>query len=101
MLPRDHTIVTARTVLHPFADTDVGELLAIFQDPMVRRYLTEAATAVCEHAFRERGLPEIAAATDLENEASAQVLLRLGMRQVRTSDAGAGGTAFQVLERMT
>jgi len=41
MLPRDHIIVTARTVLHPFADADLGELLAVFQDPMVRRYLLD------------------------------------------------------------
>jgi ribosomal-protein-alanine N-acetyltransferase len=172
MLPRDHALVTARTVLLPFADADLSELVAVFQDPMVRRYLldddvvsaewvraeiqgsrerfdgagtglwairltgrstivgfvgfreffappqlqllygllpqhwgkglaTEAATAVCDHALGELGLAEVAAATDLENEASARVLLRLGMKQVRTSAAGAGGTAFYVLERMT
>ena len=172
MLPRDRTLITARTVLVPFADADLGELVAIFQDPMVRRYLldddvvsaewvraeiaasrerfdgagtglwairltgqstiigfvgfreffdppqlqllygllprhwgkglvTEAATAVCDHAFREVGLPEIAAATDIENEASARVLLRLGMQEVRTTDAGVGGTAFYVLKRST
>ena len=170
MLPRDHTIVTTRTVLLPFADADLGELVAVFQDSMVRRYLldddvvsaewvraeiagsherfdgagtglwairltgqssiigfvgfreffappqlqllygllpqhwgeglvTEAATAVCDYAFHELGLPQIAAATDIANEASARVLLRLGMRPVRATEAGAGGTAFYVLKR--
>jgi len=169
MPSRDHTLITARTVLRPFVEADEDELLALFREPAVRRYLlddeqvsaewvraeitssrarfdapgtglwairatghqaiigfvgfrefgdppqlqllygllplywgrglaTEAARAVCDHARRELGLTEIRASTDVANEASARVLLRLGMRQVRTTADGAGGTAFYVTE---
>lgn len=160
-------IASERTSLHPFATSDADELLGVFRDPEVRRYLlddeivsaawvhdeiaasdrrfarsgtglwsirlgrnaaiigfvgfreffdppqlqllygllpeywgkglaTEVAVRICDHAFRELGLLEISAATDSPNQASAKVLLRLEMKQVRTSD---DGTAFFVLTR--
>jgi RimJ/RimL family protein N-acetyltransferase len=64
-----------------------------------RGLATEAAAHICHHAFRELGFLEISAATDIPNQASANVLRRLGMREVRTSDDGPGGTAFFVLTR--
>lgn len=64
-----------------------------------RGLATEAAARVCDHAFRELDFSQITAATDIPNEASAKVLLRLGMRQVRTSADGTWGTAFFVLDR--
>jgi ribosomal-protein-alanine N-acetyltransferase len=170
MLRRSLTLVTARTRLDPLDERDASQLLTLFRDPMVRRYLlddqvvsaewlrdeiaaskarfagpgtgmwavrlttgnapvgvvgfrefgeppqlqllyalgpevwgaglaTEAAAAVCDWAFRVLELPMISAATDIENAASARVLRRLGMRQVRISPEGAGGTASYVLER--
>jgi ribosomal-protein-alanine N-acetyltransferase len=172
MPSRDHTITTARTVLRPFDEADEDELLALFREPAVRRYLlddeqvsaewvrseiassrtrfdaagpglwairtaghpaiigfvgfrefgdppqlqllygllplywgrglaTEAARAVCDHARRELGHAEIRASTDVANQASARVLLRLGMRQVRTTADGPGGTTFYVSEGST
>jgi [ribosomal protein S5]-alanine N-acetyltransferase len=166
---RDHTIITPRTVLQPFVEADEDELLVLFREPAVRRYLlddeqvsaewvraetassrarfdadgtglwairvagqhsiagfagfrefydppqlqllygllprfwgrglaTEAARAVCDYARRELGLTEIKASTDIANEASARVLLRLGMRKVRTTAVGAVGTAFYMTE---
>ena len=168
-MPRDSVIVTPRAVLSPFCDADTDELLAIFRDPMVRRYLlddeevsadwvkaeieasehrfersgaglwairlagrpaiigfagfreffdppqlqllygllpglwgrglaTEAAAAVCNHAFRSLGLERVTAATDTDNEASGRVLQRLGMRPMKTTPEGAGGTTFYVLD---
>ena len=170
MPQRAPAIVTARAVLLPFADADTDELLAVFREPMVRRYLldddvvpvdwvsaeiaasgqrferdgtglwairlagrpdiigfagfreffnpsqlqllygllpqywgqglaTEAAAAVCTHAFRALGLKRVAAATDINNEASRRVLLRLGMRPVKTTAEGAGGTTFYEMDR--
>lgn len=60
---------------------------------------TEAAARICDYAFRELGFSTVTAAIDIPNQPSAGVLRRLGMRQVRTSDDGSGGTAFFVLER--
>jgi ribosomal-protein-alanine N-acetyltransferase len=170
MPPHDVTITTARAILRPFADADTDELVAVFHDPMVRRYLlddqvvpaewvtaeiaasrerferdgtglwalrltgrpaiigftgfreffeppqlqllygllpqfwgrglaTEAAAAVCDHAFRALRFEQLKAATDIANQASARVLLRLGMRPMRTTPEGSGGTTFYVLER--
>ena len=36
-----HHIVTARLELRPFADADAAELMRVFQDPAVRRYLLD------------------------------------------------------------
>ena len=167
---RGPVIATTRLVLHPLADSDTDELVAVFREPRVRRYLlddeivsaewvraeiaasalrferdgtglwavrltgrtaligfagfreffdppqlqllyglrpqfwgqglaTEAAAAACNHGFGPVGLDRIVAATDADNEASARVLLRLGMRPVETRPEGAGGTTVYVLER--
>jgi ribosomal-protein-alanine N-acetyltransferase len=65
-----------------------------------RGVATEAALTICEYAFRELGFLEIAAATDVPNEASIAVLRRLGMRAVRTAnDCGPAGTAFFAVNR--
>jgi ribosomal-protein-alanine N-acetyltransferase len=164
-------IATTRLRLRPVASSDSGELLSLFRDAGVRRYLlddalvtpawvndeivasderfakggaglwsiqlasggsiigfvgfreffdppqlqllygllpafwgrgvaTEAALTICEYAFRELGFLEIAAATDVPNEASIAVLRRLGMRAVRTAnDCGPAGTAFFAVNR--
>lgn len=159
---------TPRLLLRPFESSDADELLAVFRDPSVRRWLlddmlvsadwvrreirdstarfardglglwavlpaeeativgfagfrpffeppemqllygllpawwgaglaTEAARAVCDHAFRELGLAEVRAATDRPNVASIRVLERLGMSVEKTTDHGPGGTAFYTL----
>jgi ribosomal-protein-alanine N-acetyltransferase len=62
-----------------------------------RGLATEVAARICRHAFRELGFTEIAAATDVPNQASVKVLRRLGMREVRRSDDGTAGTVFFVL----
>jgi [ribosomal protein S5]-alanine N-acetyltransferase len=169
-MPRDLAIATARTILRPFIEADTDELVSVFHDPMVRRYLlddqvmpvdwvkseiaasrarferdgtglwalrlarqpaiigftgfreffeppqlqllygllpqfwgrglaTETAAAVCDHAFRALRFEQIKAATDTANHASARVLLRLGMRPMRTTPEASGGTTFYVLER--
>lgn len=64
-----------------------------------RGYATEAAEAVCSYAFREAAFPEIRAAADLPNRDSIRVLERLGMREVRRTDHGPGGTVFYLLEK--
>jgi ribosomal-protein-alanine N-acetyltransferase len=158
-------LVTPRLVLRPFAADDADELLAVFRDPDMRRFLlddkvvpaewvheeiatsdrrfgvsgaglwsirlagghaligfagfreffdppqlqllygllpshwgcgfaTEAAMRVCAHGFEALGFAEIRAAIDVPNVASARVLQRLGMTQVRTSSEGPGGTAY-------
>jgi ribosomal-protein-alanine N-acetyltransferase len=167
---RDEVIATERTLLRPFAASDAEDLLTLFRDPDVRRYLlddvlisaswmhdeivasdtrfahagtglwsirlagdtsiigfvgfrtffdppelqllygllpgywgrglaTEAAARICHRAFQELGFFEITAAIDIPNQASARVLRRLGMRQVRTSNDGAAGTAFFAVSR--
>jgi ribosomal-protein-alanine N-acetyltransferase len=163
-------IATERTILRPFTASDADDLLTVFRDPEVRRYLlddvlvsaawvgdeivasdgrfarsgtglwsirpagdtrvvgfvgfreffdppqlqllygllpgywgrglaTEAAARVCDRAFRVLGFVEITAAIDVPNRASARVLRRLGMKQVRTSDDGVAGTAWFALGR--
>ena len=51
-----------------------------------RGLATEAAARICHHAFLELGFLAISAAIDIPNLASANVLRRLGMTEVRTSD---------------
>ena len=41
MPPRDLAIATARASLRPFNEADADELVSVFQDPMVRRYLLD------------------------------------------------------------
>ena len=62
-------------------------------------FATEAAARICEYAFAELDFPAINSAIDTPNEASARVLERLGMKLIRTNDAGVAGTAFYELER--
>ncbi len=159
-----------RTLLQPFAKAEADELLTLFRDPKVRRYLlddsvvsaewvrdeivasdarfarlgvglwairlagapgiigfvgfreffeppelqllyarlpehwgqgvaTEVADAVCGYAFDQLGFDEVVAATDIPNEASARVLVRLGMSLDRQTSDGPSGTAFYVLDR--
>ena len=74
-------------------------LYALLPQYWGRGLATEAAAAVCDHAFSTLGFERVEAATDTENQASARVLLRLGMRPVRTTPEGTGGTTFYVMER--
>ena len=170
MQARDDSISSERMTLRPFVLPDAGQLLVLFRDSLVRRYLlddalvsaewvhdeivasearfsgsgaglwsirltdrreivgfvgfreffdppqlqllygllphywgrglaTEAARAVCDYAFQSLGFAEVAAATDLPNEASARVLDRLGMTLDRTTDDGPAGTVFYSLDR--
>lgn len=159
---------TSRLTLRPFSVEDADELLALFRDPGVRRWLlddtlvsaewmreeihesdarfrgsglglwsivaegrpaivgfagfrpffdppemqllygllpacwgaglaTEAARALCDHAFHVLAVTEIRAATDRPNVASIRVLERLGMSLEKTTDDGPDGTAFFTL----
>lgn len=163
-------LTSRRTELRPFAAADAGEILRVFRDADVRRYLlddklvsaewvddeiaasderferigaglwsirlagapaiigftgfreffdppqlqllyallpahwgrglaTEAAARVCQHAFEDLAFAEISAAIDVPNNASAEVLERLGMRHRRTTAEGVSGTAFFSLSR--
>ena len=165
-------VTTARLELRPFAEPDAAELLRLFQNPAVRRYLlddlivtrewvgeeiqssqarfaggtlglwavrasdgseiigfvgfrpffdppelqliygllpdlwgqglaTESAEAACDCAFNVLGFEAVRAASDLPNTASAAVLRRLGMSQVRTTDEGEAGTSFFSIDRVT
>lgn len=167
---RGTVIATERTLLTPISRAEAEELLKLFRDPSVRRYLlddelvsrawvldeiegsdarfaesgvglwsirvadrdelvgfvglreffdppelqilyglfpgvwgrglaTEAASAIRDHVFGDLGHAELRAATDLPNEASARVLLRLGMRLVRTTGDKSAGTAFYAMTR--
>jgi len=60
---------------------------------------TEAATAVCDHAFQTLHLPKIQAAIDTPNAASRRVLKRLGMQLVKTTPDDESGTEFYLLTR--
>ncbi len=61
---------------------------------------TEAAPAVCDHAFFNPGFSEIRAAIDVPNRSSARVPVRLGMRKARDADnEGPAGAAHYVLDR--
>ena len=164
------TLVTERTILRPFAVEDTQELLNLFQEPAIRRYLlddtqveldwvaaeieasnalfidtgaglwsvmleardeivgftgfreffdppqlqllyglhprhwgrgiaTEVAASVCQYAFEKLDFTQIAAAIDVPNTASKNVLERLGMRLLRVSDEGVAGTAFYTVDR--
>lgn len=64
-----------------------------------RGLATEAARRVCDHAFIELGFGLVEAATDVPNGASARVLRRLGMREVRTDGSETSGTRFYILDR--
>ena len=57
-------------------------------------FATEAAVYACDYAFRHLGFAEVSAATDVPNQASVNVLTRIGMRQIRTTADGPAGTAF-------
>lgn len=161
---------TRRMVLRPFAPADAKELLALFREPGVRRFLlddvlvteewladeiagsedrftasgtglwclrlrgetdiigfagfrpffdppelqllygllpaywgrglaTEAAGAMCKHAFRGLGFSRVAASIDAPNTASARVLDRLGMTIRGATGEGPEATVHYVLER--
>ena len=64
-----------------------------------RGLATEAARAVCDHAFRDLAFAQVVAAIDIPNEASRRVLERLSMQLNRTALDGEGGSAFYVLDR--
>lgn len=64
-----------------------------------RGFATEAARRVCDHAFVDLGFGLVEAATDAPNGASARVLHRLGMREVRMDGDETSGTLFYVLDR--
>ena len=74
-------------------------LYAMLPEHWGRGLTTEVADAVCGYAFDKLGFAEIVAATDIPNEASARVLLRLGMSLDRKTLDGPSGTAFYVLDR--
>lgn len=60
---------------------------------------TEAAAAVCDHAFQTLHLPEIQAAIDTANAASRRVLKRLAMQLVKTTPDDESVTEFYLLNR--
>ncbi len=74
-------------------------LYALLPEHSGQGVATEVADAVCGHAFDKLGFTEIVAATDIPNEASARVLVRLGMSLDRKTPDGPAGTAFYVLDR--
>ena len=74
-------------------------LYALLPEHWGRGFATEVAHAVCGYAFDKLGFTEIVAATDIPNEASARVLLCLGMSLNRTTSDGPFGTAFYRLDR--
>ncbi len=74
-------------------------LYALLPEHWGQGFATEVAHVVCGYAFDKLGFAEIVAATDIPNEASARVLLRLGMSLDRTTPDGPSGTAFYVLDR--
>ncbi|MFA5006940.1 MAG: M3 family oligoendopeptidase [Candidatus Izemoplasmatales bacterium] len=70
--------------LHPrskLADAPVAELgYVLSPEREGRGYMTEACQAVLEHAFRDRGLPEVYVAHFVGNDKSRRVIARLGFR---------------------
>jgi RimJ/RimL family protein N-acetyltransferase len=59
-------------------DVDIG--FALLERHWSHGYAVEAAAATLDHGFRELGLPRIVAITALDNQNSARVLERIGMR---------------------
>jgi ribosomal-protein-alanine N-acetyltransferase len=66
--------------LPAFATTELGLYYAISPAHQRRGYATEAAQAMCDHAFQELGLKRIVATTTYDNAASIGVMRKLGMR---------------------
>jgi ribosomal-protein-alanine N-acetyltransferase len=63
-----------------FATTELGLYYAISPAHRRRGYATEAAQAMCDHAFQELNLKRIVATTTYDNAASIGVMRKLGMR---------------------
>jgi RimJ/RimL family protein N-acetyltransferase len=61
-----------------------------------RGYAWEAARAVLQYAFDERGLPAVGAATDAANVRSSRLLTKLGLHLTRRADHNRLDTLFYV-----
>jgi hypothetical protein len=83
---------------HFFEPPDLQLLYGFLPAYWRRGLAVEAARAAIRYGFEELGLPEIHAAADAPNEASARVLVRLGFTE--SPQAGAPeGTRCYVLRR--
>jgi RimJ/RimL family protein N-acetyltransferase len=83
--PRRVTVTTLEDAAGPTDQVEIGWHL--HPDHQSRGYATEAAQAVLDPAA-DAGIDQVLALTDLDNEASRRVALRLGMTDEGTTTAG-------------